>query len=79
MSSLTKLAEEILANAKRLDEYTLLKQIPPASFDHDSFANLPPDLERTRSAMIDTTQTLRKLIAGPLAMTTEILYSVSYL
>lgn len=77
MSSLTKLVEEILTSAKRIDEYTSSKNIPLASFDHDSFANLPPDVEATRRAMIDSMQILRKLVSGPIAMAAEILHSVS--
>lgn len=77
MSSLTQLAEEILANAKRLDSYTSSNNLPPASFDHDSFSDLPPDLQGIRSTVIDSAQTVRKLVLGPTGLATEILHSVS--
>lgn len=75
--SLTKLAEEILANAKLLDSYTSSNNLPPASFNHDSFENLPPDLQGIRSTVIDSAQTIRKLVLGPTGTATEILHSVS--
>ena len=77
MSSLTQLAEEILANAKLLDSYTSSNNLPPASFNHDSFANLPPELQGIRSTVIDSAQTIRQLVMGPTVLASEILHSVS--
>ena len=75
--SLTQLAEEILANAKLLDSYTASNNLPPASFDQDSFATLPPDLQGIRGTVIDSAQTIRKLAMGPTLLATEILHNVS--
>ena len=76
MSSFTQLAEKILANAKRLDSFISSNNLPPASFDQDSFSTLPPDLQDIRSTVIDSAQTIRKLALGPTGLATEILHSV---
>lgn len=77
MPSLTQIAEEVLANAKRLDEYTASKNLPSASFDNHTLGDLPSELETIRKALIDSTQTLRSLALGPVGTSIEIAYSVS--
>ena len=77
MSSLTQIAEEILANVKILDSYISSNNLPPASFNQDSFENLPPDLQGMRSTVINAAQTIRKLVLGPTGLASEILHSVS--
>jgi hypothetical protein len=76
MPSLTELAEEILASAKCLDTYLDSKGLPSTSFQRDTLTDLPPDLERARNALVDSTQTLKRLALGPIGVYTEILYSV---
>ncbi|MCJ1294174.1 hypothetical protein MMC34_005731 [Xylographa carneopallida] len=77
MSSLTQLAEEILANAKCLDAYTASKSLPPVSFDEDSLADLPADVDAARKSLIDCTQTLRRLALGPIGTNIDIAYSAT--
>lgn len=79
MSSLTQLAEEILANAKLLDSYISSNNLPPASFHHDSLANLPADLQGCRSTVIDSAQTIRNLVLGPVGLASDVLQGVSNL
>ena len=76
MPSLTSLAEEILKNAKQLDEYLDSQNRAPPSFDHDAFVGLLPQLEATRDALIDSTHTLKQLAQGPTRATVEIMFSV---
>lgn len=76
MPSLTELAEEILANAKRLDAHLDSRGLPSTSFEKDTLTDLPLDLGRTRDALIDSTQTLKRLALGPAGVYTEILFSV---
>ena len=76
MPSLTSLAEEILINAKRLDEHLAAQKQPSPSFDHDAWIDLPPQLESARGALIDATHTLKQLAQGPVSATTDILMSV---
>ena len=76
MPSLTSLAEDILINAKRLDEHLATQQQPSPSFDHDAWINLPPQLESARDALIESTHTLKQLTQGPVRATTNILFSV---
>ncbi|MCJ1473386.1 hypothetical protein MMC13_002037 [Lambiella insularis] len=77
MSSLTEIAEEILAHAKRLDEYTSAKNLPSASFEHNSLGDLPIELEATRKALVDSTQTLKSLALGPVGTNIDIAYSAA--
>ena len=79
MLSLTKLAEDILANAKRLDEYTSSQSLPPTSFDNDTLKDLPLDLEAARNSLIDSTQLLKRLALGPVGHLIEISFGVSIL
>ena len=76
MPSLTSLAEEILANAKRLDEHLASQNQPSPSFDHNAFGNLSPQLAAARDALIDSTHTLKQLTQGPVGATVDILFNV---
>lgn len=76
MPSFTSLAEEILKNAKQLDEHLASQQRPSPSFDHDALVDLSPQLESTRDALIDSTHTLKQLAQGPTRATVEIMFSV---
>lgn len=77
MSSLTEIAESILANAKRLDAYTASKGLPSSSFEHNTLDDLPADLEQCRNALVDSTQSLKQLALGPMGLCVEISFSVS--
>lgn len=79
MPSLTSLAEEILANAKRLDEHLDSQKQPSPSFDHDALVNLPPQLDSARKALIDSTHTLKQLTQGPVLATIDIMFNVHIL
>lgn len=74
--SFTQIAEEILAKAKRLDEFTSLKGLPAPTFDQDVLESLPADLEETRRILIDSTQTLKRLALGPVGASKDILFGV---
>lgn len=78
MPTLTELAEESLANAKRLDAYIASKGLPPVSLDHDSFelADLPPELQAVRNSLADSSQLMKRLAQGPIGTMIEILYGV---
>lgn len=77
MSTLTEIAEGILANAKRLDAFTSSQGLPSPSFECDTLQNLPPDLEQTRNDLVNSTQKLKRLALGPVGVVYEILFSVS--
>ena len=78
MPSLTSLAEEILANAKRLDEHLASQQQPSPSFDHDVLGNLSPQLEAARDTLIDSTHTLKQLAQGSMRATVDIMLNVGF-
>ena len=76
MHSLTSLAEEILSNAKQLDEHLASQKRSSPSFDHDTLIDLPPQLESARDALIDSTHMLKQLTQGPVRATVDILFNV---
>ena len=76
MPTLTSLAEEILTNAKRLDEHLYSQLQASPSFDHDALVNLSPQLERARDAIINSAHTLKQLTQGPVRATADILSNV---
>ncbi len=73
MSSLTEIAEDILANARKMDAYTNTN----LKGGHESLVGLPANIENARLALINSTQTLKRLALGPKGTLMEILYSVS--
>lgn len=77
MASLTEIAEGILADAKRLDEYTISKSLTASTFESDSLSNLPDDLEDCRKSLVDSTQKLKQLANGPVGLLLETLFLVS--
>ena len=79
MGPLTSLAEEILENAKRLDQHLSSSNLEPASFDNDSLVAVPPELEATRKALINATQTLKQLSQGPVGLSMDIIFNVGSL
>lgn len=77
MASLTEIAEGILANAKRLDEYTASKELRYSTFEKDTLSNLPDDFEDCRKSLVDSTQELKQLAHGPVGLLLETLFLVS--
>lgn len=77
MGSLTEIAQGILADAKRLEEYTTSKGLSYSTFEEDTLSNLPDDLEETRKSLIDLTQKLKQLAHGPVGLLLETLFLVS--
>lgn len=78
MRTLTELAEEALANAKRLDAYTASKGLPPVSLEHDSLelADLPAELQAARNSLADSSQIMKRLAQGPVHTMIEIMFAV---
>lgn len=64
MPSLTSRAEAILAQAKKIDDYLESKNIPYPSFEEDTLAQLPDELQDDRWALANSTNELKKLARG---------------
>ncbi|CAF9943820.1 MAG: hypothetical protein ALECFALPRED_001439 [Alectoria fallacina] len=77
MASLTALAEDALKQAKLLDAYVAAQGRPNTSFNGDTLTNLPPDLVEAREALVNSTQTLKRLALGPVGVLTEIMWAFS--
>ena len=75
-SPLVQLAEELLAQARSLDSYNESCGLPPVSFDHESFVDLPNDLETCRQAVINISQDIKRLAQGPRDLLFESLNTV---
>ena len=76
MPSLTSLAEQALAQAKRIDDYLESKNLPSPSFDHDVFGDLPAELQNVRSSLASVSNDLKGLTRGPVSSTSDIALSV---
>ena len=76
MSSLTELAEKILASAKALDNYAACRGLPPTHFVYNTLTDLPTDVERQRNSLIDASQDIKRLALGPVGMLLETLFTV---
>jgi len=76
MPTLTEIAVGILINAKRLDDYTASKGLASPSLEEFTLNNLPNDLENTRKELVDSLQTLKQTIVGPVGLYMEILFYV---
>ena len=76
MASLTALAEDALKQAKLLDAYVAAQGRPKTSFDGNTLTELPPDLMEAREALVNSTQTLKRLALGPVGVLTEIMWAV---
>ena len=79
MASLSEIARDILADAKRLDEYTTSKGLGYSTFEKDSLSNLPSDLEDCRKSLVGLTQQLKQLAHGPVGLLLETLFLVRLL
>lgn len=69
-SSLVQLAESILAQTKKLDEYLASHKLPQPSFDANGPTTFPAspeeaDINAVRHKLIDATKELRDLVTYP--------------
>ena len=76
-SPLTLLAEQLLENSRQLDLYNESNGLKPASFDHESFVDLPEQIENRRKTVINLAQDLKRLAQGPRDLLFETLNTVS--
>jgi hypothetical protein len=77
MPTLTQLAENILANAKRLDEHTASRGLEATSLLQNTLVDLPDEVETFRKQLVDSTQELKALGQGPIGHLLDILFTVS--
>lgn len=75
-SPLTCIAKSIVEHAKILDEYNITHEVPPASFNHETFTDLPIDVEKARNTIVDLAQDLKRLAQGPRDLLMESLNTV---
>ena len=64
MSSLVKLAEDILSAAKALEAHFQSNGLPDPTFDNDFVVTIPPSLREQRKTLIDSTDRLKRLSLG---------------
>ncbi|EXJ93212.1 hypothetical protein A1O3_01769 [Capronia epimyces CBS 606.96] len=63
--TLTAVAEQLLEASRLLDAYGESKGLHPASFDTESWVDLPNTVEKHRKTVIDLAQDLKRLAQGP--------------
>lgn len=64
MSSLVALAEELLAQAKEVEQLLEQNNLPPTSFDKDTLELLPDSAQKLRWDLLDTSHTITQLLRG---------------
>ncbi|KAH0524391.1 hypothetical protein TsFJ059_006914 [Trichoderma semiorbis] len=64
MSSLVALAEEVLAQAKEVEQLLEQNNLPPTSFDKDTLELLPDSAQKLRWDLLDTSHTITQLLRG---------------
>lgn len=66
-SRLTELATAIAANTAIVNDYLISQELPPLSFELDAPVDLelPPAIEKAKSAVLDDTLELQELMLGP--------------
>ncbi|KAJ6784555.1 hypothetical protein PWT90_10066 [Aphanocladium album] len=64
MPSLVSLAEQLLAQAKKLDAALNRNSIPAPSFDEDTLEQLPQEAQQLRWDLLDTSDVIRQLTRG---------------
>ena len=75
MSSLVKLAEDILSAAKALEAHFQSNGLPDPTFDNDLVNAVPPSIREHRNTLIDSTDRLKRLSLGVEAHADEILWT----
>ena len=76
MTTLTSIAEKVLAYAKQIESYNELKGISPTSFRHNTLKDLPDNVKEACDGLINETTTLRALAEGPEDSISHALFSV---
>jgi hypothetical protein len=76
-SPLTTLAEELLEHSRALDAYNETNGLQPVSFDHESFVDVPGEVEERRKNVINLAQDVKRLAQGPRDLLFETLNTVS--
>ncbi|KAJ5287206.1 O-methyltransferase [Penicillium angulare] len=76
MTTLTELAEQALVLARRLDDYTASKGLPPVSLDQDtlSLTDLPQELRDARHELGDKAQMIKRLANDPVRNLMETMF-----
>ncbi|KAH8696561.1 hypothetical protein BGW36DRAFT_398082 [Talaromyces proteolyticus] len=75
MPSLVFLAEELLAQARRIEEALEQSKISHTSFEKDTLELLPDDIQMLRWDLVDTSHTFRQLLRGARLSGLDIAYS----
>ena len=76
-SPLTTLAEELLEHARALDAYNEANGFEHVSFQHESFVDVPGEIEERRKKVINLAQDVKRLAQGPRDLLFETLNTVS--
>lgn len=78
MPSLVSLAEELLAQAKRIDGLLEQHNIPHPSFDKDTLELLPDVAQKLRWDLLDTSHTFTQLLRGARLSGLDIAFGVLF-
>ncbi|RMZ91143.1 hypothetical protein DV736_g1598, partial [Chaetothyriales sp. CBS 134916] len=73
--SLTSMVEGLLGQAKQLDAYLAEKKLPMPTWERDTLAELPAELQNVRATLSNDANNFAKLVRGPLMSAMDIAFS----
>lgn len=77
MGTLTRMAEQLLEQARKVDAYLESQNCPPASFKEYHLDHIPAEVAQARDALINGCSDLRSMVEQPQETTVNIAGSVS--
>jgi hypothetical protein len=78
MPSLASVAEEILRNAKRIDEILEQNRLNSTSFDEDTLDKLPDSAQTLRWDLLNASHNFRQLVRGAAHSGLDIAFAVPF-
>ena len=75
--SLTSMVEGLLTQAKQIDAYLAEKKLSTPTWEHDTLAELPAELQDIRATLSNDANTFAKLVRGPVMSAMDVALSVS--
>ena len=76
--SLTSMVEGLLAQAKQIDAYLAETKMSTPTWEHDTLADLPAELQDVRATLSNDANSFAKLVRGPVLTAMDIAFNVSF-
>jgi hypothetical protein len=79
MATLTAMLEDLLVEAKKIDNFIAENELPSLSHEHETFTSsgVPVEIQTSRDRVINGSAHIRALVEGPAIATLNIAFNVS--